>query len=266
MKSSSRLKIIVIIVLLAIFFVIANLTGFQKPIKGFFYSCSRPILEFFWGAGQNIGSFFASPFEIKNLKTENENLRLSNKALLAQIASLENLKEENNLLREALNINLEKDFQLSLAGIIAKDFSRDSLLINKGGKDGVVKGAGVITQQKIIVGRIGQVFDDFAEVILLSSKDSTLDVKITGKDVYGLVKGKGKSEFYLDFVPKNKEISPGDMVVTTVLGGNLPSGLLVGQIESVSQTDTDPWQTAKINAGFDLNDASELFIIMPSSF
>ncbi len=253
------------IALLAVLFLVINLTGFQKSIKGFFYSCSRPVLEFFWGAGRNIGGFFASPFEINNLKTENESLRLENSALFAKIASLENLKEENELLREALDIDLEKDFQISLAGITAKDFSKDSLLINKGKKDGVVKGAGVITGQKIIVGRIGQVFDDFAEVILLSSKESTLDVKITGKDVYGLVKGKGNSEFYLDFVPKNKEIVPEDMVVTTVLGGNLPAGLLVGRIESVSQTDTDPWQTAKLNSGFDLNDASELFVIMPSS-
>ena len=130
MKLSSNLKIIIILVLLVIFFIVLNLTGFSKEIKNFFYLISSPIQKTFWKTGDNISDFFGGIFENKNLKNENEELKLKIQGLEAENIFLEELKKENETLRTALGIGLEKDFKLILAEVIGKDLTEDTLEIN----------------------------------------------------------------------------------------------------------------------------------------
>jgi len=290
MKLPYRFKIVIISILLVVFFIVLNLTNSaESGIKNFFYLISSPIQRVFLETGDNVSDFFGWILEVKIIKEENEKLSLQNQELLAENLLLKELKKENETLREALKIGLEKDFQLLLAKVIAKDISQDSILINKGLKDNISKGLPVITSQKVIIGRIGEVYDNFSEVILISNKESSFDAKISEKDsyppeegaslsagtprlptalpaeggapIYGVVKGKGNLELYLDLIPKDKEISEGDFVITSALGGIFPQGLLVGEIKKVKKTDIEPWQTAEIYPSFQLKELDNLFII-----
>jgi len=264
MRLSFRFKTSLFLLLLVIFFVVLNLTDFSNEIKNFFYRISEPLQKTFWRAGAELSNFLAAPLELKILKEENEAIYLKNQELVAENLLLKELKKENEDLREALNLGLQKEFQLIFAQVIGQDVSQDSILINKGEQEGVLKGSPVITGQKVLLGKIGQVYDDFSEVILISNQESSFDVKISEKDVFGVLKGKGNLQVYLDFVPKNKEIALGDLIVSSRLGGICPAGLLVGEIEKVTKLDVETWQTAEIKPSFDLSKTENLFII--SSF
>jgi len=158
---------------------------------------------------------------------------------------------------------LEKEFKLSLAEVVSKDISQDSILINKGSKDGIANNSPVITQQKTLVGKIGEVYENFSRVILISNKESSFDAKISDpeNDISGVVNGKGNLQLFLDFVPQEKEIKEGDFIVTTSLGGIFPKGLLVGQIGKVLRSDIEPFQQAKIRPAFDIRELETVFII-----
>ncbi len=262
MKTIFSSKIFLILFLIIIVFIILNLTGFSKEVRNFFYFISAPIQKTFWQTGMKTSEFFGAIWKTKILTEENEVLRRKIQELLTENVRLKELKEENEFLREALNIGLEKDFQLILSKAISKDISQDSLLIDKGLKDGVSKGLPVITNQKILLGKIEKVYQDFSEVILTSNKDISFDAKISDKEIYGVVKGKGSSKIYLDLIPKDKEILKGDLVVTTAMGGIFPEGLLVGTIKEVKKSDVEPWQRAEIEAGFTLQNINDLFIIV----
>lgn len=257
-------KIIAALVLLVII-VVLNFTGFSKDIKNFFFLISSPFQKSFWQLGKNVSDFFAGILETKILKKELDNLRFKNQELLSQIVVLEELKKENEFLREALVLGLEKELRLMLVQITSKDISQDSILINKGEKDGVLEGLPVITGQKVLLGKIGQVYDNFSEVILISNKRSSFDAKIPGEEIYGIVKGKGKSELYFDLIPKAQEIFEGDVIITSVLGGVYPQGLLVGEIKTIRKLDTDPFQTAEISPFFNIKNLDYLFVIISSS-
>ena len=261
MKPAFNYKIIVIPVLVVVFFVVSNLTGFFKPVKNFFYSFSQSIQRTLWKTGNSVSDFFGGILEIKILKKELEAVYLENQALRGRIAVLAELKKENEDLRTALNIGLEKDFELELAQITGKDVSQDSILVDKGSKDGILKGFPVITSQKILLGRIGEVYENFSEVILISNKDSSFSVKIQDKDASGIVKGEGSLMLFLDLIPKNKEISEGEFVITTALGGIFPKGILVGEITEVKKTDIQPFQTAGIKPSFKIDGLDGVFII-----
>ena len=163
-----------------------------------------------------------------------------------------------------MNLGLEKDFKLTLVQVIGKDISQDLLLINKGAKDGLAKNLPVITEQKNLVGRISEVYDDFSKVMLISDKDSSFDAKISEQEIFGVVKGKGGLNLFIDRVPQDKEIKSGDILVTSVLGGVFPAGLLVGEIKEVKKSDLEPFQQAEISPFFDIGKLGNLFVITPS--
>jgi rod shape-determining protein MreC len=254
---------LLIIVILVILFLNSYREGvYQKKIKNFFYSASSPIQTAFWQAGIKVSDFFQTISKISDLKKENEELKLKNEELLSKIADLENLKKENENLRTALGLGLEKEFNLVMAKVIGKDISQDVIEINKGSKDGISKDLPVITSQKILVGRVSEVYDNFSKVMLISDENSSFSAKISGKEVSGVVKGKGNFNISLDLIPKEEEILSDETVITSVLGGTFPEGLLVGKIKQVKKSDIEPLQQAEIFPFLNINDLDQLFVVV----
>ena len=234
---------------------------FQLKIKNLFYLISSPLQKKLWKSGGTISNFFASFLKIKKVEKEINSLKKENAALTAQIARLRNLEEENIFLRKALQIGLNEDFNLFMAEVIGKDPSQDSFLINKGKKDGVEKEMPVITEEKVLLGRIEEVYRDFSKVRLISNKKSSFDAEVQGKDVTGLVKGRGNFNLILDLVPYEKEINEGDLVITSSFGGIFPSGILVGKVKKIEKKDTEPFQKIEIEPSFNVSLIKRVFLI-----
>lgn len=261
MKRRQNVKIIILLFSVAAVFVVLNFSGFSKNIKDFFYVLSAPLQKALWGAGQNVSGFFGQIAETKNLQKELSEANLKNQELLGQIIVLEEFKKENDLLRKAMDLGLEKEFDLAFCQVISKDVSGDSILINKGKAESFSEGMPVITEQKILLGRIGKVYQNFSEVILVSNKKSSFDAQVREKEIYGVIKGKGGFESSFDLVAKDKELSQGDLIITSVLGGVFPKGLLVGEVQQVNKSDVEQFQSAEIRPGFDLKNLDYLFVI-----
>ena len=256
--SSAKNKILIFSI---VFLFIFSLNFFQKEVKNFFYLISAPLQKVLWGAGDDTAGFFTGFFQGKAIIKENKVLKQKIQELLSENSSLKELNTENEFLRTALNLGLEKDFDLKIADIIGKDISEDALMINKGKKDGITEGNPVITSQKVLVGKIGEVLDNFSKIILISNKDNSFDAKISDSETYGVVKGKGNLEAYFELILKEKEVKIGDTVITSSLGGIFPKGLLAGEIEEVKKSDVDPFQTARIRIGFKFKELKQVFII-----
>ncbi len=211
-----------------------------------------------------VSDFFQTISRRSELKKENEELKLKNDELLYKISNLENLQKENQTLRDALGLGLEKEFNLVMARVVSKDTSLnvDVIEINKGAKDGISKDLPVITSQKILVGKISEVYDNFSKVMLISDKNSSFSAKISGKEITGVAKGLGNFSLFLDLVPKEAEISSKDLIITSILGKIFPEGLLVGEIKEVKKSDIDPFQQALISPLLNINDLDQVFIIV----
>lgn len=274
MKISPKAKIAAIPLLLVIFFLILNLTPFEKEVKNFFYSISSPAQKILWGAGARVSGFFEFMVEMKQLKEENEKLKLEKQGLLAENFRLEELRKENEMLKEALDMELEKEFQLMLARVTGKYISQDSVLIDKGSGDGISEGFPVITQQKVLIGRVVKVYRNFSEVILISHSQSSFDGKAVSRDrpdgsdnrtdsgILAIVKGRGNLGVIFDLIPREEEVAEGDLVVTSALGGIFPSGLLVGEIIRIEKADPEPFYRAEISPFFNIKELERVFIIL----
>lgn len=260
-QTSNRIKILLISILVTSLLIGLNLTGYSKKIKGLFYLVSSPIQRNLWRAGDSLSDFFGIILESKNLKEENEELKLKIQELLSENVVLKEFKEENKSLREALNIGLQKDFKLILTDLISKDISRDYILINKGSKDGLSIGMPAITSQKVLLGKISEVYENFSRVILISNQENSFPAEVQREGATGIIKGEGNFRVSLDKIPLDKEIKEGDIVLTTSLGGIFPKGLLVGEIKKIERSDIKPFQKAEVLPFFNTEELETFFVV-----
>ncbi len=243
----------------------ASIAAFNVPflnagLKNGVYLVLGPMQQSVWFAGAQVSGFFGSVAGINSSAQENVRLRSQVEELLAKNAQISDLEKENDYLRQGLNLELGKDFDLKMADIVAKSVSEDTIIIDKGSKDMVQPGMPVITSERAVVGKISKVYDDFSEVELVTGKKLSFDVKIGDTLIDGLAKGQGDMRTIIDLVPKDKELKSGDAVVTSRMGGIFPAGLLIGTINNIKKNDVETFQSADVSLAFDINCASRVFI------
>ncbi len=264
-KYQKRKKIIAFF-LIIVFLGIALL--FQEGIKNCFYTISLPFQKFFLKQGTKISNFFSSFGKLKELREKIDSLEKENYSLSLQIANLKELEIENRELKKALDLNLQKEFNLVLAEVSGKDIgTKDTILITAGKRDGVLEDMPVITPEKILVGKVVKSYKNFSEVALLSKKNFSFDVKIKSKeeqnkkDISAIAKGEGNSEISLDLVPLTAPVSKDDIIISDNMGKIFPKGLLVGYIKDIKKSDTAVFQKIKAQHIFDIKKQRTLFVI-----
>ena len=264
MKFGYRVKITIVLLLVVAFFLLVNLTSFGKEVKNLFYLISSPIQNIFWGAGVRMSGFFEFITEMRDLKGENEELKLKIQELLAENIAFKELEKENETLRKALEVGLEKEFQLMLVQVTGKDIAQDFISINKGSRDGISEDARfpVITQEKVLIGRVDKVYKDFSKIILISHSQNSFDGKVADSEILGIVKGKGNLKVGLERISKEEEVKEGDLVVTSALSGVFPPGLLIGKVGQIEKLDPEPFYRAELSPFFNIGELEKLFIII----
>jgi rod shape-determining protein MreC len=237
-----------------------NFPPVNSAVKNFVYTMLKPVQGSFWVAGAQIYGVIEPLAKAGSLAADNERLRYEVNDLLVKDSQIQDLKKENENLRQGLNLELEKDYDLKLVGIVGKNIALDALIIDKGSKDMVETGMPVITAQKALVGKVSKVYENFSEVTLATNKNFSFDVKIGSDGIDGLVKGSGGFAASIDLVPKDKNLKNGDSVVTSTLGGIFPAGLIVGTVEEIAKNDVASFQTAGIDMAFNINDSQSIFV------
>ncbi len=262
-------------------FILFILNIFVSPIKNYFYAISSPIQKTFWSAGVSSSNSLISFLYGEFLVKENENLKTENQKLLAQLASLQSIEHGNQALSD-LSVSCQNDeFKFVMAGVIGLD-DEDILSINKGSVDGISEGMPVMNQQKVLFGKIFKVYKNFSKIMLISNKNSVINVKIQQSpaasaeasasanatagqagvpmEINGVIKGKGGLNIYLDLIPIDDTINQDDVLVTSALEGTFPKDLLVGKITKVEKNDQNPHQQAQVQPFFNIA-TDNLFVI-----
>lgn len=225
------------------------LNGISLSVRDATVSLLSPLHSLLWKTGAA-----SSSSEIKRI--ELENLSLSQQLLVFKETA-----KENERLRQALDIGLEKEFDLSLLGILGKEVDDDVLIVGKGKRDGIARGMPVITQSRVAVGSIGEVGERTSRLVLLSSKQYSSDAKVQGGEVFGVLRGKGRSRAVLDLIPQEQELQEGAVVVSSALGGLFPDNLLVGEITKVQKSDVEAFQQGEVKLYFAPTKDNTLFAI-----
>jgi rod shape-determining protein MreC len=212
-----------------------------------------------------VAGFFENVKDLQNTYEENKELkgRLDQLAMLE--ADVQRLKDEN----EKLQTILDKKGDLSKyepiqATVIARNPDRweETLIINKGEKDGLEKDMAVITSGGL-VGKVKNTSNLSASVQLLSSTDPANRISaVINEKIYGTIEGYDtkKKLLLLKRIPYDAKIKKGEIVTTSGLGGVFPSGLPVGVVEEVVPDEFGLNQTAYVKPGADFYDIEHVMV------
>ncbi|MGM0439451.1 MAG: rod shape-determining protein MreC [Patescibacteria group bacterium] len=245
-KPLSRVKIFIpiLIALIAIF----NFTPIGKSVQDLYLSINSPLQASFWSRGV---SMQADHFKDSDQERTD---------LLSQISELRTEVEEVDELREALDLELNKEFNLLETRVVGKASEPDHLIISNGSEDGVKEGMPVINSSKSLVGEVVTTIDNFAHVKLISHNETSFDGRVLDKEEsLGVIEG-GDS-LTLEMIDRAADVEEGDMVVTHPGGGIYPGGIFIGEIEEVVREDAEAFQSAVIKPGFNPKDFQILFVI-----
>jgi len=165
---------------------------------------------------------------------ENKNLKKEIQILKSDRYNSIFLQNENKILKKNLNVDNittnEGDKAIPARVIIDQEspYLR-SLLINKGGKQGIFKGMTVFSKGYLI-GRIVESNFFTARVLLITDLNSKIPVVIQDTDANGLLAGAGKkTELKLEYLPDEFSLEPNKIIFTSGKDGMLSPGMPVAE-------------------------------------
>ena len=238
----------VIIILVVAGLLLLALGGYLAPLSSVALSPFVGLQTWFATRFQAIQDFMTAPRDMTRLTQRNAELETEIARLQAEIIELQQENTELQVLSALLDFaRSHPENEYLTAAIIGRDPSPflHYVIINRGSDDGLLRGMPVVSQQGLI-GRIAAVTSGASRVQLITDPASTINVRIDPSGAEANLSGSITGDIALNLIPQDAAVNPGDLVLTSGLGGNYPPNILIGQVASVRQRPFELFQTASV--------------------
>ena len=184
------------------------------------------------------------------------------------------IRQENNRLREQLEFSETLRYRYIPAELIGRDPDNlfSALVINKGSFSGVAVDMPVIAYQNGVQSLVGKVIKAGAFeslVIPLYDASSFVSSRLAVSRYEGITEGRGSLDSFLlmRFIRKRAidEISIGDMVVSSGIGGIYPPGINIGRVSRIKYQENEISMELEIEPTLDFSRLEYMFVIDVSS-
>ena len=230
----------------------------------------RPIQGAVNDVAKGVSGVFSAMSDIERLHTDNAALRRENERLTAENLRTKATEQENEDLTALLQLRNSFQFKTAAAEVIARDSSeaRRSVAISKGTDDEIAVGDVVIAEGGALVGRVSQVGPNFANVVLISDRSSTVIGQTESSLARGDVVGQLGGALIMENIDSTEKIMPGEQVLTAgiQLPGGIrspyPKGLLLGEVTDIKRDANSVVQTAYLQPTADLEKVAYVLVVL----
>ena len=199
----------------------SGVSGAVAPLKFVGAAASAGVND----AAEGFGNLTADESTLSGLRESNAELR----ELLSQA---DEYKQEAQRLQKLLKDLYEIDgVGARVIGNPDQAWSQ-AVTIDKGTADGVETGLTVMGTSGV-VGQVYSAGEHTAEVRLLTDPDSGAAARVESSRAEGVVRGSLEGLLYLENLDADAVVNPGDVVVTSGLGGSYAPGLIIGTVVKV---------------------------------
>lgn len=195
----------------------------------------------------------------------NTKLQQENVLLLDELSRLRSASEQNEILKQMIDLRDSYEFDLHPVLIVSKNLTgiNNSITINAGTEHGIKVGMAVINAD----GLVGQVIitgERFSQVLPLYNRLFRASVNIQGSRAYGVASWPGATPFELvvNFVPKTIPVEPGMIVETSGLSNQFPPNIPVGAILRSVPVPGQDTQLIYLEPFASLYDIAEAFVVL----
>jgi rod shape-determining protein MreC len=182
-----------------------------------------------------------------DLVRENQHLREEQMVLKTRLLKFASLEKENIRLRGLLETSFKLGEQVLIAELLEVKLVpyEHVVVVNKGSRFGIYPGQPVMDANGV-VGQVLRVTPYSAEVMLITDPNHAIPVQVNRNGLRTIALGTGQiDKLTLPYLTSNADIQPGDLLLSSGMGGVFPQGYPVATVTSVS-SQTSPF--AKVSA------------------
>ncbi|MFW6135669.1 MAG: rod shape-determining protein MreC [Chloroflexota bacterium] len=267
-REGERSWLPLVLLVLGLLLLVLHESGLLTPVENAAHYVLDPLQRALSSTFEGAGGLFRTAREARELRAEVEELQARVEALEVKNVRLREYEAEAEELRALLNFASEYPISAHLgAEVITREVCETYpcggvvggepnpylryITINVGARQGAEVGMSVVSGGAGLVGRITEVGPRTAKVQLLSDPDCAVAALLQTTRGTGLVVGQADGSLQMKYIPQEEEVTGGDIVLTSGLGGLMPKGLVIGQVTEVQQREYETFQTATVRPAVD---------------
>lgn len=262
---------LLLFLMLAVTGMILDRTERLQPVKNLVAQVTAPVQEIVTSLVSQVTNMRQYLKNVQACQAENEELQTLVDQLIIENVRLREAEIENVTLREQLNFKqANPSFELLSAQMIGRDPSSllSYLIVDRGTAEGVAVGMPVLTHRGL-VGRITETNPHSSKVLLITDVSSSVNALIQESRATGVVQGRIGQGLVMRYIQQEEGIKEGDLVLTSGLGGNFPTRLIIGQVTAVRKKDVELFQEAEVRPAVNFHELEMVMILtsfMPIDF
>jgi rod shape-determining protein MreC len=196
---------------------------------------------------------------------ENQKLRKRLAELRLEVDALRSMRDENIRLTRLLDLRTLQPKDFIAARVVGRSLDRlgGSLTLDRGALDGIEPDAAVVTPDGL-VGRVERLSPHGARVLTLLHRDCSVAVRLERSRVQGVVQWQygDLPTLELLYVPFQEDVKPGDLVVTSGLGGLFPAGVRVGTVARVGMAENGLMKSISVRPAVRFDRLEEVLVFL----
>ncbi len=259
---------IFITTLLILLALLAHSAGWSRPVEGPVLAAVSDVIPLITTPVRWIGSTGNAVMHVRTLERENKELKGLINQLQIENVKMKEVEAENRSLRLLLGFAHENPtYAFRGAQVVGHVLGYDPdpflqyVILDVGTADGVGVGMPVVTDQGL-AGRISQAYSHTSKVLLITDRESNVSGLLQASRLTGIVRGQGgHRDLLMDYLPQGKTITPGEIVITSGIGGNFPKNLVIGQVVKINQKDFEVFQRAIVHPSVDFGRLETVLVV-----
>jgi rod shape-determining protein MreC len=222
-----------------------------------YFRTSNVIVANIYSWKKSVEQYFSLPGI--NQELANDNARLRELLAATQLPIIVNTKEDSSHINSSFN-----EYEYLAARVINNStmLMHNYLTINKGKKNGLEPGMGVISADGI-VGKVMSVSNNFATVASLLNTDVYVSAYLQRNKTFGSIHWDGSDilKTNLLYIPRHINLQVGDTIVTSGYNSIFPENIIVGFVDDFSLNETASWYDIDVNLSNDFSRLSYVYVI-----
>jgi len=220
-----------------------------------------PLVSTLSVVGRGLRDASAALPRASRLAAENQRLRSEIERMRSRDSALAEATLERERLRALLGLRSATPGRSIAARVMGRRLSGwpQAIIIDKGRSDGIRPRQAVVSAAGL-VGRIYSVSAHSARAAPLTDRGSAAGALIERSRDTGILYGDGDG-CELRYLPLEAEVRPGDVVVSSGLGGIFPKGIVIGAVIGVTRDDTASMKCARVRLRVNLSRLEEVLVL-----
>ena len=273
-RARTQLTLFGILLAISVVLMGASGTSTANDVESGFNYAMQPPVTLLNQAADTLGSYWSAFTQIDSLRTENDQLRAENEKLQQELDRMPAISQLNIDWTKISEAQQALPYASTPARVTSRDLSgvrARTFILDKGADSGIAVNQVVISAGGALIGMVQSVQKAASQVLLLNDPSFVVVGKETQSGAIGTIKGQVGGILLMADVDASQTLDKGAAVLTagesipgTDARSPYPPGLLIGQIDSVSNDPNSVVKSCFISAA--ANFATTNFVLVITGY